>query len=81
MMCPDCKKYEDCKNGAGLTRPCGAYRPNLTTNADHIRTMTDVGLAELFCGMTYRQECPHRDSCNGVTGDGFLTWLRRPADN
>lgn len=27
MNCEDCKKYEDCKNGSGLTWPCAAYRP------------------------------------------------------
>ena len=25
MNCERCKKYEDCKNGSGLTWPCGAY--------------------------------------------------------
>lgn len=27
MNCEDCKKYEDCKSGSGLTWPCAAYRP------------------------------------------------------
>ena len=26
MNCENCKKYEDCKSGSGLTWPCGAYR-------------------------------------------------------
>jgi hypothetical protein len=25
--CENCKKYDDCRDGSGLTWPCGAYRP------------------------------------------------------
>ena len=32
MNCEDCKKYEDCKNGSGLTWPCAAYRPKNEPN-------------------------------------------------
>ena len=46
MNCENCKKYEDCKNGSGLTWPCGAYAPKTTTNGDSIRAMSDVELAE-----------------------------------
>lgn len=55
--------------------------PKITpTNANRIRAMTDEELAELFCGMTYCQECPHRDSCDKQAGEGYLPWLRRPAE-
>lgn len=31
-MCENCKKYEDCKSGSGLTWPCGAYVPKRERN-------------------------------------------------
>lgn len=31
-MCENCKKYEDCKSGSGLTWPCGAYAPKNEPN-------------------------------------------------
>ena len=34
MKCENCTKYDDCRIGSGLTWPCGAYRPKVTTNAD-----------------------------------------------
>ena len=46
--CLNCKKYEDCKTGSGLTWPCGAYVPKVITNADHIRSMTDGELEEFL---------------------------------
>lgn len=46
MNCENCKKYEDCKSGSGLTWPCGAYAPKIITNADRIRAMSDEELAE-----------------------------------
>lgn len=27
--CENCKKYDDCRDGSGLTWPCGAYRPRI----------------------------------------------------
>ena len=27
MKCKSCTKYDDCRNGSGLTWPCGAYQP------------------------------------------------------
>lgn len=27
MKCETCTKYDDCRNGSGLTWPCGAYQP------------------------------------------------------
>lgn len=32
MKCENCKKYEDCKSGSGLTWPCGAYIPKTEPN-------------------------------------------------
>lgn len=46
MNCGNCKKYEDCMSGSGLTWPCGAYVPKIVTNADRIRSMNDAELAK-----------------------------------
>ena len=48
MKCENCTKYDDCRAGAGLTWPCGAYQPKTVTNADRIRRMTDKELAEFI---------------------------------
>lgn len=32
VNCENCKKYEDCKSGSGLTWPCGAYTPKHELN-------------------------------------------------
>lgn len=34
MNCQNCKKYDDCRTGSGLTWPCGAYRPKDVSRAD-----------------------------------------------
>lgn len=49
MKCKNCKKYEDCKMGSGLTWPCGAYIPIHMTNFEMIKSLNDVDeMAELF---------------------------------
>ena len=45
MNCRNCKKYDDCRTGSGLTWPCGAYRPKAVSRADRIRSMSDEELA------------------------------------
>lgn len=44
MNCQNCKKYDDCRTGSGLTWPCGAYRPKDVSRADRIRAMSDEEL-------------------------------------
>ena len=46
MNCRNCKKYDDCRTGSGLTWPCGAYRPKGVSRADRIRSMSDEELEE-----------------------------------
>ena len=36
MNCQNCKKYDDCRTGSGLTWPCGAYRPKDVSRADRM---------------------------------------------
>lgn len=78
MKCENCTKYDDCRTGAGLTCPCGAYRSKTITNADRIRAMSDEELAELLCSMTYCYECSYKNAC--THDDGYLDWLQQPAE-
>lgn len=84
MNCKNCKKYEDCKGGSGLTWPCGAYSPKIVTNADRIRSMSDEALANFLCGLFECVDCPHADQCKTEIllewADGWLNWLRQPAE-
>lgn len=34
MKCETCTKYDDCRNGSGLTWPCGAYRAKAESGTD-----------------------------------------------
>lgn len=78
QRCEGCKKYHDCKDGSGLTWPCGAYRPKNVTNSDTIRAMSDEELARFLVEVENRRS---------ATGGGaiwrdaahVLDWLRRPA--
>lgn len=83
MKCENCKKYDDCKSGSGLTWPCGAYAPKIVTNADRIRSMTDEELAEWICSLMTAeccdQRCPARDIC-GLGDNGLVKWMKQPAE-
>ena len=83
MNCENCKKYEDCKSGPGLTWPCGAYAPKIVTNADRIRSMSDEVLAEWLCSLMTAeccdQRCPARDICN-LGDNGLVKWMKQPAE-
>lgn len=86
MKCKNCKKYEDCKSGSGLTWPCGAYAPNFVANADKIRSMTDEELADfiqrvqfgdfsnLDYGKTFCDMCDGQYECD----DCLKSWLKQP---
>ena len=89
MMCERCKKYQDCKDGSGLTWPCGAYRPEIVTNADDLRSMSDEELADqLTIKIEGVEECSL--FLSPPTGEMFLLkseavqanldWLHQPAE-
>lgn len=81
MKCENCTKYDDCRAGAGLTCPCGAYRPKAITNADRIRRMTDEELAEFIdkCEVAgYNDSSIARDKNNELMN--MLDWLKQPAE-
>ena len=77
MPCVNCRKYEDCKNGSGLTWPCGAYVPKIVTNADRIRAMSDEELAKAM-----DMVCPPNEGCidNQNCVKCWLEWLRQPSE-
>lgn len=82
MKCENCKKYQDCLNGAGLIWPCGAYRPHTITNADCVRAMNDEELAvALMCpnemGLA-EIPCDHSNACDCCKC--LLDWLQQPAE-
>lgn len=66
MKCTNCKKYDDCRIGSGLTWPCGAYAPVKLTVAEAIaqdlmgfETLEDFqqeNLTEYF-------DCPNLHDC------------------
>ena len=94
MKCENCTKYDDCRTGAGLTCPCGAYRSKTITNADRIRAMSDEELAELLISADFCGECEYCDKVglcryyearpDGVLDDGCkqaaINWLGQPAE-
>ena len=79
--------YEDCED-CGYFSGTGGHRVQaVTTNADHIRSMTDEELAELFAGMCQSNIDgeSHCDACllNAwcpACGyeDDWLEWLQQP---
>lgn len=84
--CKNCPAYAKCTvtyRGSACSALRSTYGidtdPEIITNADRIRAMSDEELAEYLCGLTYCCECEHRDTCNGE--DGYLKWLRQPAED
>lgn len=81
MNCENCKKYEDCKSGSGLTWPCGAYAPKIVTNADRIRAMSDEELAKWFLTVGICIRDIDDVKCDGIScKECRLNWLRQPAE-
>lgn len=54
------------------------------TNADRIRAMSDEALANFLCGLFECGDCPYEDQCKTEIlrewADGWLNWLRQPAE-
>ncbi len=49
------------------------------TNADEIRSMSDMELAIWYCRFRDCQKCPYGKGCR-VVGDGILNWLKQEAE-
>ena len=89
MKCENCKKYEDCKSGSGLTWPCGAYAPRIVTNADSLRALTDEELEDQLV-LEVEGMAPCKMFIAIPTGELFISrkaakeavgeWLRQPAE-
>ena len=88
MKCENCTKYDDCRTGAGLTCPCGAYRPKTITNADRIRAMSDEEMAETLYGvqkevcrfMAIRMKYPVEKLKFEENLPELIDWLKQPAE-
>ena len=92
VKCNNCKKYNDCVSGSGLTWPCGAYVPNVVTNADHIRAMSDEELASemsqrsisTVCDIVCQGDCKAIATLNKTCGDVckeiIMKWIQQPAE-
>ena len=81
MKCNNCKKYNDCVSGSGLTWPCGSYAPLIVTNADRIRAMSDEELACViqcpsFFDDCAEQKCTEYNNCHVCA----LHWLQQPVE-
>lgn len=87
--CKNCPAHDKCTvtyRGSS----CAALRwtygididPEIITNADRIRAMSDEELAEWICSiMTAEccdQRCPARDICN-LGDNGLVKWMKQPA--
>lgn len=78
MNCQNCKKYDDCRTGSGLTWPCGAYRPKAVSRADCIRSMSDEELLDFL-----KKSVASAYMCKILSTEPmFLTldWLQQPAE-
>ena len=52
---------------------------NVTTNADHIRSMTDEELGSVLFGALSANICPNGcDNCDGDCDKHTLDWLKQP---
>ncbi len=71
--CENCKKYDDCRTGSGITWPCGAYAPKRLTNADRIRAMRDEEMAKEMCSHSFAIAAH-------LSEKAWLDWLQQPAE-
>ena len=67
-----CPGYDKCKK----------YKPNYTTNADHIRSMSDEELADMLwkTGRNYRAVCADPVADYNEQHEHIIDWLQQPAE-
>ena len=67
-----CPGYDKCKQ----------YKPNYTTNADRIRSMSDEDLADILwkTGRNYRAVCADPVVDYNEHRDHLIAWLQQPAE-
>ena len=67
-----CPGYDKCKK----------YKPNYTTNADHIRSMSDEELADMLwkTGRNYRAVCADPVVDYNEQHEHIIDWLRQTAE-
>ena len=88
--CKKCPAFDKCTvthRGSACAALRGSYGldtdPEIITNADRIRAMSDDELAKWLCSIMTAEccdrSCPARDICN--LGDrGLVKWMKQPAD-
>lgn len=88
--CKGCPAYAKCTvtyRGSACAALRGTYGidsdPEIVTNADRIRAMTDEKLAGFLCGVMTAEccdrSCPGRETCE-PGHKGLLDWLLKPAE-
>ena len=67
-----CPGYDKCKQ----------YKPSYTTNADHIRSMSDEELADMLwkTGRNYRVVCADPVVDYNEQHEHIIDWLQQPAE-
>lgn len=67
-----CPGYDKCKK----------YKPNYTTNADYIRSMSDEDLADMLwkTGRNYRAVCADPVVDYNEQHEHIIDWLQQPAE-
>lgn len=88
--CKGCPAYAKCTvtyRGSACSALRSTYGidtdPEIITNADRIRAMSDEELAEWMCSLMTAeccdQRCPARDICN-LGDNGLVKWMKQPAE-
>jgi len=88
IRCADCKNTDCGNSGTGLTvAACSGFsNPKPTTNADHIRAMTDEELSKFTHSLKNKcGDCPVAKSnvfCSTfpTCKDAWLAWLKQEAE-
>ena len=75
ILCTSCKHDDNCTEVrlAQMWGLCEYYSPR--TNADRIRAMSDEELAEWI--VSHDNKCKE---CGTLSKDGYIDWLRQPAE-
>ena len=78
--CRKCQRFGACYFD---NEDCIGFEPKTMTNADRIRSMTDIQLAKWVCSVhgTCPRFCPMASDCDGENCDGaWLEWLKKAAE-
>lgn len=88
MKCTNCKKYDDCRTGSGLTWPCGAYDPATGTNFERIKKFSIDEMCVFLNEIVVNHHIKIADNCRHCPlwgaqpcdTEGILDWLRQSVE-